>query len=200
MTPLITIVGVGALGSHVCQFLRNVDARLRIVDFDRVEQKNVASQFHGKTHLGKLKVESVKQTLGLLWGTKVDTCSSKLVTDNAKQVLGITMSPFAPTSFVIDCLDNATSRRVLQAHVRENHIPCLHGAVAADGSFGRVVWDPDFVIDEEDGAGAATCEDGAHLPFLAMVSALIARTAVNCLSDGRRESFSVTPGGVIRLR
>ena len=44
----VIVVGVGALGSHVVQLLRNADATIRVIDFDKVEQKNVASQFHGK--------------------------------------------------------------------------------------------------------------------------------------------------------
>lgn len=186
----IVIVGVGALGSHVVQFLRN-EAALRIVDFDRVEQKNVLSQFHGKPNVGKSKIQSVQGTMQLLFGLKVDGVPHKLVADNASQVLG-------KADLVIDCLDNGASRRVVQGFAREMKVPCLHGALAADGSFGRAIWDEVFVIDDESGAGAATCEDGGQLPFIALTAACIAKSAQEFLQKGTKVGFSIHAGGAVR--
>lgn len=183
----IVIVGVGALGSHVAQFLRSAGATIKVVDFDRVEQKNTLSQFHGKPSVGKTKVLALQQSMQFLWGVKIDVIPHKLASDNVEAVLG------AP-SLVIDCLDNAPSRRVVQAYVRARGIPCLHGALAADGGFGRVVWDEKFVIDDAT-PGAATCEDGEHLPFIALASAHLARAAQIFLASGRKSGFEINPLG-----
>jgi len=187
----IIIVGVGALGSHAALLLRNV-GKLKIIDFDRVEQKNVLSQFHGKPNVGTPKVRSIQQTMNFLFGLKVDGVPHKLVDNNAKELLG-------GADLVIDCLDNGAGRRVCQGFVRSASVPCLHGALAAaDGGFGRVVWDQDFVIDDEAGAVAATCEDGAQLPFIAIVSAYLARSAQEYLETGKKIGFSIHAGGAIR--
>lgn len=186
----ITIVGVGALGSHVALLLRNEGA-LRVIDFDRVEQKNVLSQFHSKPNVGKLKTDSLKQAMQFLFGTKLTSIPFKLTADNEGQLL-------AGSDLIIDCLDNGDARRVVQGYARKTSIPCLHGALAADGSFGRVIWDQDFQIDDESGAGAATCEDGAHLPFIAIVSSFLARSAQEFLSKGKHIGFSVHAGGAVR--
>lgn len=197
----ITIVGVGALGSHVAQFLRN-EAQLRIIDFDRVEQKNTLAQFYGKQGVSSLKVQGLAKTLQFLWGTKVDTISNKLDETNVDIML-------SKTDLVIDCLDNGVGRRILQKWAR-GHIATgargetiigargslLHGALAADGGFGRVTWDEQFVIDDEAGAGAATCEGGEHLPFIAIVSANIARAAQIFLKTGHKVGFAISPTGV----
>ena len=148
----LTIVGVGALGSHVVQLVRNVEASLKVIDFDRVEMKNTQSQFHGKTGVGQAKVAALKQVMQFLFGMKIETNSNKLVPENVDALLG-------KSDLVLDCLDNGASRRVIQNYVRANSIPCLHGAVAPDGQFGRVVWDESFTIDDEAGVGAATCEN-----------------------------------------
>ena len=42
----VVIVGVGALGSHVALLGRNWGVQLKLVDFDRIEQKNTQAQFH----------------------------------------------------------------------------------------------------------------------------------------------------------
>lgn len=190
MSRNITVVGVGALGSHLIPLLRSLkDVTLRVIDFDRIERKNTLSQFHAKSHVGKSKVQGLQQTMKLLWGLKVEAIPHKLEANNAKQLLG-------SSDLVIDCLDNGDSRRVVQAFVRESDIPCLHGALAADGAFGRVIWDHKFVIDDEPNEGAATCEDGEHLPFISVTASLIARSAQLFIEEGKKVGYEVTPGAI----
>lgn len=191
---IITVVGAGALGSHLVQFIRNEKATIRIVDFDRVEQRNVLSQFHGKPSVGKFKVESLKQ-MQFLYGVKIETISHKLVDNNVEAILG----KHRDDHLIIDCLDNGASRRLVQAHVRAHGLPCLHGGLAADGSFGCVIWDESFTVDDEPSAGAATCENGEFLPFIALVSACLAYSVQRFLQNGRKISFHVTPAGVVKL-
>ena len=120
----ILIVGVGALGSHVVQFCRSLGVNIRIVDFDRVEQKNVLSQFHGKPSVGKLKTEAVKGTMAFLFGMKVEVIPHKLTKDNDDQLLG-------KADLIVDCLDNGAARRLVQGFARRSHTPCIHGAMAS---------------------------------------------------------------------
>jgi molybdopterin-synthase adenylyltransferase len=188
----IIIVGVGALGSHVVQLLRNLDATLKIIDFDRVETKNVASQFHAKTSVGKGKVQALQQTMNFLWGLKVTGVPHKLTSDNESQLL-------SGADLIIDCLDNGEARRLVQNFARRSSTPCLHGALAADGAFGRVIWDEDFKIDDEAGVGAATCENGEHLPFIAIVSAYLAHSVRVFLTDGRKLGWQTHAGGSVRF-
>ena len=187
----VTIVGVGALGSHLVQFLRNEDIKIRVVDFDRVEQKNVLSQFHSKPNVGKLKVDSLKQAMQFLYGQRITTIPHKLVKENVGTVLD--------GDLVIDCLDNGESRRLLQDWVRVVKIPCLHGALAQDGTFGRVVWDKNFVVDDEDASSTATCENGEFLPFIAIVSSHLARAAQIFIQEGKEVGYSISPVGAVSI-
>lgn len=185
----ITIVGVGALGSHVALFLRNADAEISVIDFDRVEMKNVASQFHAKNTVGKKKVMGLSRTMSFLFGRTLTATPHRLTDQNAWELLH-------EEDLVIDCLDNAESRRVVQDGCREWGIPCLHGALDAAGSFGRVIWSEQFAIDEEGAEGAATCEDGEFLPFIAATAAYIARSAQLFLREGKRVGFTISPTSV----
>jgi predicted ThiF/HesA family dinucleotide-utilizing enzyme len=186
---LATLVGAGALGSHLVQFIRNLPIELRVVDDDRVETKNILGQLHPKPHVGKLKVESLKQTMAFLYGVKLTAIPYRLTKDNVQQLLG-------GADFVVDALDNSASRQVVQSFVREHRIPCLHGALAPDGSFGRVIWESSgFVIDNEDVAGAPTCEGGDFLPFIAVVAAFMARSVQEFLKSGKEIGYSITPAG-----
>ena len=188
----ITVVGAGALGSHLLLCLRNEDAALKVVDFDRVEQRNTLSQFHGRPHVGKLKTESLKQTMQFLFGAKVMTIPHRLTADNVEALL-------AGADLVVDTLDNGASRRIVQAHVRAKGVPCVHGALAADGAFGRVCWDETFVIDDEAGAGAATCHNGEHLPFVVTVAAYLAVAVKQWLANGKKVGFQVLPVGAMMV-
>jgi molybdopterin/thiamine biosynthesis adenylyltransferase len=189
----VVVVGVGALGSHVVQFLRAVpDISIHVIDFDRVERKNTLSQFHGSSHVGRNKAQALAQAMQFFWKVKLDPVPHKLTEDNAGTLL-------LKRDLVIDCLDNAASRLVVQENVRARKIPCLHGALAADGAYGRVIWDESFEIDSEAGAGAATCEGGEHLPFIAITAGFLARAAQEFLADGVRRGYAISPGGVHRV-
>jgi len=186
----IVVVGAGALGSHLVQFVREVDAEIVAVDFDRIEQKNVLSQFHSRTNVGLSKAPSLAKTMNFLFGRKVSAISNRLTEGNVTEILG-------PADLVVDCLDNGASRRVVQVFVRSRGIPCLHGALAPNGEFGMSVWDEHFKIDDEPGAGAATCEDGEHLPFIALTAAYLARSVQAFIASGRKTGYSVSPGGAV---
>ena len=190
----IIVVGVGALGSHVVPLIRNICSDMTVVDFDRVEAKNTLSQNHPRSSIGKLKVDSIAGTMLLLHKVKIDKIANKIVVNNVDSILSAASS----NDLIIDCLDNGESRRLVQNWSREHNVPLLHGALAADGAFGRVIWDHDFVIDEAM-PGVATCEDGDHLAFIATVSAYIASAARTFVVSGKRHGFAISPVGSILI-
>jgi len=193
MNKTIVIVGAGALGSHLVLLARNWDASLRVVDFDRVEQKNTLAQFHSKMGLRQNKAQALQKALIGLFGVRIDAVPHRLTEDNAATLLG-------EAALVLDCTDNAEARRVIQRQVQAAGTPCLHGALSADGTFGRVVWDEhDFTADEEGEPGQATCEDGQQLPMFALVAAQLAVAAQRFLDSGQQQSFQISPSGIIRL-
>lgn len=185
----ITVIGVGALGSHFILFARNF-AELKAIDDGRVKSKTPLAQFYSKTQVDRAKANGIQQTMQFLFGTKLAVVPHRLTADNVQQLLH-------DCDLLVDCLDNAPSRELVQGFARSSGTPCLHGALAANGEYGRVVWDESFVIDEA-APGAATCEGGEHLPFIAMVSSLLSRSAQEFLSRGRKIGFEIHPAGVTR--
>lgn len=185
----ITIVGVGALGSHLVQFLRN-EGQLEVIDFDRVENKNILSQFFSKNTNNQNKSNAIAQMTQYLWGIKIKATPHKMTKDNISVL-------FKNSNLIIDCLDNGESRKILQDFVRstKNKIPLLHGALAPNGEFGRVVWDEKFIIDNEGLSGAPTCEVGEFLPFISLTSAYLAYSAQNFLKSEQKIGFEITPRG-----
>lgn len=192
MKRRVVIVGAGALGSHVALFLRNEAVDLRVIDDDRVESKNTLAQVHTRQGLGRNKAMALQQTLNGLWGVKIDAVPSRLGDTNAWTLLD-------GAGLVLDCTDNIATRKGIAHYVTVAGIPCLHGALSADGTFGRIVWEPWFTPDAEGAPGQATCEGGEHLPFFALVGAQMAVIVQEFLATGVQRSVQVTPGGVVRL-
>jgi molybdopterin/thiamine biosynthesis adenylyltransferase len=185
------VVGVGALGSNLVPLIRNIEPRIRVVDFDRVERKNVLSQFHSVKSPGKRKATALAQLMKFTWSTVIEPNTNKVTSDNVREILG-------GASLVVDCLDNGAGRRVVQDFVREAVIPCVHGGLAADGEFARVIWDESFVIDPEPAEGQATCEDGEFLPFIGIAASYLAFAVQGFLNTGTKRGFNIHHGGANR--
>ena len=191
MATKIVVCGVGALGSTAVQFCRNVDAELRLVDFDRVESKNLAAQWFVKQSVGKNKAEAVRLQLANFYGAKAEAMGVRLAATNAAQLL-------ADCALAVDCFDNADSRLALSEAARAASVPLLHAALAGDGTFGIVRWDERFVPDREDVAGQATCEGGEHLPMIGLIGATLARAIQDFVRGGERDDYMVSLSGVVR--
>ena len=93
---------------------------------------------------------------------------------------------------MVDCFDNAANRQLVQDCVREKGIPCLHGGLAADGTFGVVRWDACFSIDSEDVPGQATCDGGDFLPLIVRVSACLVESVQIWNSEETKRNWDVS--------
>jgi len=196
----IAICGVGALGSTAVSLCRNLDAELRLIDFDRVEGKNLAAQWFVRQSVGKNKAEAVRLQLANFYGAGgargarglvVEALGVRLAPTNAAQLL-------AGCDLAVDCFDNADSRIALAEAAGARELPLLHGALAADGTFGLVRWDERFTPDREDAPGQPTCEGGEHLPMIGLVGAALARAIQDFARSGSRHDYSITLSGMTR--
>ncbi|MBX3154997.1 MAG: ThiF family adenylyltransferase [Deltaproteobacteria bacterium] len=187
----IVMCGIGALGSTAVQLLRNVAAELRLVDFDRVESKNLAAQWFVKQSLHKNKAEAARLQLANFYGAKAEALGVRLAATNAAQLL-------AGCDLAVDCFDNADSRITLSQAATTAGVPLLHAAISADGTFGLVRWDERFTADREDAPGQPTCEGGEHLPMIGLVGATLARAIQDFVASGARHDYLVSMSGVMR--
>lgn len=180
----LVFCGVGALGSTAAVLCRNLDATLVFVDFDRVESKNLLAQAFVKQSVGKNKAEALKAQLLNFHGVKAEAFGVRLTKENVEQLV-------KDAGLIVDCFDNAESRRVISEHARAKNLPLLHAAISGDGSFGLVRWDERFTPDAEDHAGQATCEGGEHLPMIGLLSATLARTIQDFVTKQERRDSMV---------
>ncbi len=182
----IVFCGGGALGSHALFLARDFQHELAVIDFDRVETKNLASQWFVKQMVGKNKATALKLQLLNFYEVKLQDYTVKLTTLNVDTVLG-------EAGLVVECFDNAESRRVVQNYARSRQKPCVHAGLAANGEFAMVRWDRHFTIDEEGAAGQATCEGRGFLPLILRASSSLVASIQFFLVDGREVNWNVSP-------
>lgn len=190
--PLIVVCGLGNQGSHLILFGRNLPARLRGIDYDRIEAKNVQSQAHTMMGLGQGKALALRQMMQGFFHVRIEALPRKIEASNVAALLG-------DADLVVDCLDNWPSRGIITEFTREKGIPCVHAGLDQNGTYGHIRWDGHFQI-EGDGSGEqqATCEDGETLPFNASVACELTQAVQHWLRDGRRMQSTVTELGIRR--
>lgn len=174
------------MGSHALFLARDLEHDLAVIDFDRVETKNLASQWFVKQMLGKNKATALKTQLLNFYDVKIQDYTVKLTALNVEALLG-------GADLVVECFDNAESRRLVQEFVRAQSKPCVHAGLAANGEFGVVRWDNHFVIDQEDSAGQATCEGRGFLPIILRVSSSLVASIQFFIDDRRQVNWNVSP-------
>jgi len=64
----IMVFGQGGIGSHLTFFLARAGANLITVDYDTVEEHNIAGQLYGKEDVGKTKVKALSDVVTRLCG------------------------------------------------------------------------------------------------------------------------------------
>lgn len=102
------IAGCGGIGSNVALLLARAGVgSLVLVDFDRVEERNLNRQSYFKGHIGMPKVEALRQQiLDIGPRTRVKACETRIVAGNA-------VSLFKGCHILIEALDSDESKEMV---------------------------------------------------------------------------------------
>lgn len=133
---LVTIVGVGSIGSVIAETLARAGVgRFAYVDHDRLEQHNLARHRLPDRHLGRLKVRALHDyTTEHYPGTFVDAYPINVLSETD------VLRPLAAASDLVICAtDGVASRRVVNHIARRAGTPLILAAVLEDGAFGEIV-------------------------------------------------------------
>jgi molybdopterin-synthase adenylyltransferase len=141
LQSLVTICGVGALGSNLLDTLsRQGFSNLRGIDKDRVETHNLGTQFWNERDVGALKVAAAKTKVFANIGVEIDAVDKELTAANVEKLL-------RGSALVVDCFDNNLARQIIQTHCRAKKIPCLHADLFED--YGEIVWDDRYKVPKD---------------------------------------------------
>jgi molybdopterin-synthase adenylyltransferase len=182
----LTVCGAGALGGNLAETLARMGfTRLRLIDRDRVEARNLSSQPYGRGEVGAPKARALANSLYRAVEARVEAAVTELATANAGALL-------AGSALVVDAFDNHAARAAVSATANLLALPCLHIGFSGDGLYGSGVWEPG---DRVPSAGAGDpCDYPLTRPFALTMAALAARAVVQFLVDGQKENFELTWG------
>ena len=180
----ITICGVGALGGNLAETLARMGfSRLKVVDRDRVEMRNLSTQPYCRGEVGAPKARILANTLYRVVQTRVDPVVADLTADNAIALL-------QGSALIVDAFDNRAARLAVSEAALRLAIPCLHIGFSGDGLYGSGVWEPDYVVPQA--APGDPCDYPLTRPFALTIAALAARVVVEHFTIDTRTAFELT--------
>lgn len=122
----VFVAGAGGLGSPVLLYLALAGiGRLTICDFDTVSLSNLNRQIlHAEKDIGVKKVLSAQETLNRAnRHVTLNPIPEKLTKQNAERLIGT-------VDLIIDCLDNFTTRHILNEYSVRRGIPMIHAGIS----------------------------------------------------------------------
>ena len=177
------IVGCGGLGGYVIQTLARFGiGNLTLVDGDVFCETNLNRQlFSTEENLGRNKALCAKEAIGIINSdAAVNAVEEMLTEENARGMI-------SGHDVVIDCLDNISSRLILEDACQEENIPLVHGAIGGFGGQVSVIFPGDRTLHMLYGSKESGPQTQGNPPFTPhLVSALQCSEAIKLLA-GRGE-------------
>jgi molybdopterin/thiamine biosynthesis adenylyltransferase len=178
----VTVCGAGALGANITESLaRSGFARLRVVDRDRVEERNLSTQPFYRTDIGAQKAKLMANSLYRALGARVDARAEELRSDNARKLLD---------GLVIDCFDNSASRGIVKVACEEAKLPCLHVGMA--NGYAEVIWNESYRVPSD--AQEDICDYPLARNLVMLTVAVACEVITLYVATGQRESYTITLG------
>ena len=178
----ITVCGAGSLGANLVEQLARCGAPgLTVIDRDRLEEQNLATQPYGRSELGGYKATLLSALVYRALGLQVTAVSKELTPDTAARLL-------RGSQLVVDCLDNRAGRLCVQKACRQYEIPLLHGGL--NGDYAEVVWDAAYTVPS--GAGEDVCDYPLARNLVTLTVSTLAESILTWLDNEEQQSWSLT--------
>lgn len=184
LNHFITICGAGALGGNLAEALARMGfARLKLIDKDRVEMRNLSTQPYSRAEVGAPKARALANTLYRAVQAKVEPAVVELTAKNAANLLG-------GSALVVDAFDNREGRAAVSETARSLVLPCLHIGFSGDGLYGSGIWEPHYQILQE--VPGDPCDYPLTRPLALTLTSLAARSIVDFFRDGQHRDLELT--------
>lgn len=180
----ILICGCGAIGSNLIDTLvrQSKDIDITVVDFDRIEEKNIGTQIWQYRDIGQLKVSvvqnycyNVNKTVVSIFDKKVDERTVRKLTKNI--------------DLVVDCFDNTESRKLVTDFCRANNIECVHGGLFEE--YGEVIWNDNYKVPQQD--GSKVCDNPLARNLILLLVSVLAEQVIRCSEESfEKRGWAIT--------
>ncbi len=180
----IAICGAGALGGNLTEMLARMGfTRLKLVDKDRVEMRNLSTQPYNRAEVGTPKARALANALYRAVQAKVEPIVVEITPENAAKLL-------QGSDLVVDAFDNRAGRAAISETTRMLSLPCLHIGFSGDGLYGNGIWEPHYQIPQN--IPGDPCDYPLTRPFVSLLTSLAARAIVDFFRANQYKDFECT--------
>lgn len=177
-----TVCGAGALGANIVESLARAGfARLRVIDRDRVEERNLSTQPFQLSDVGAFKGKVLANTLYRAVRVEVEARNEELTIKNAAKML-------AESALVVDAFDNSVSRQAVKDYCLQADLPCLHAGLAGD--YAEVIWNEIYRVPSA--AQDDVCDYPLARNLVTLAVAIACEAVITYAATGERQSFTAT--------
>jgi molybdopterin/thiamine biosynthesis adenylyltransferase len=178
----VTVCGAGALGANIVESLARAGfARLRVIDRDRVEERNLSTQPYYYSDVGAFKARILANSLYRAVRVEVEARNEELTAESAARLLD-------GSRLVVDVFDNSLSRQVVKDYCLRAALPCLHAGLAGD--YSEVIWNEIYRVPSE--ARADVCDYPLARNLATWTAAIACEVITAYAATGERQSFTAT--------
>jgi len=181
----ICVCGAGALGSNlVNNLVRQGFSQITVIDMDRVEKHNIATQIYSKRDIGQMKAKALKANVFQNTGQVIEVVEKELRKNNAKKLL-------KGHDLVVDVFDNWDSRKLVGSVSTSLGIPVVHAGMS-DNGFSEVKWNEHYRIPAVDVEQEDICDYPLAANLVQLTSAVLAEAIVQFVSDEEMPNREIT--------
>lgn len=177
----ITVVGIGAIGSNlVFNLVKQGFQDIIIFDKDKVEEKNIGTQIYGIEHVGRYKIEALKDLIYNF--TEIDLLG--YTDDIVKRVNRL--RKMTQNRLLIDCLDNHEARLITSGFEL-----VLHSGIGE--GYGEVKWGDKYIVPQDsDDPEDDLCEFPVARNLITIIATLLAESIVRFTVNREKVNFEVS--------
>lgn len=178
----VTICGAGALGANLAENLvRAGFGRLKVIDRDRIEERNLSTQPYYRSDVGAFKAKILANHLYRAIGASIETETKELSATNVAQLL-------KNSQLIVDVFDNSTSRQAIKDYADRTGIPCLHAGLAAD--YAEVIWNDVYRVPSD--RNDDVCDYPLARSLVMLTVAVACEAIVSFIATTDQRNFTIT--------
>jgi molybdopterin-synthase adenylyltransferase len=183
----LTVCGAGALGANVVESLaRQGFATIRVIDRDRIEERNLSTQPYYLSDVGAFKAKILANSLYRALGVKIDARVEELTPANIAKLV-------KDSALVIDAFDNSASRQAVKDYCAAANVECLHAGLAE--GYAEVIWNENYRVP------SASRDDICDYPLarnlVLLTVAVTCEAIVKFIASGEKSGFTITLGDLV---
>lgn len=180
----VTVCGAGALGANITENLARMGfGKLKVIDRDRIEERNLSTQPYYRTDIGSFKAKILTNSLYRALGIKVEAQTTTLTPENATKLL-------ENSTLVIDTFDNSISRQAVKDSCSNNKIPCLHVGMASD--YAEIIWNEHYRVPSP--ANDDICDYPLARNLVTLTVAVACEVVITYAATSKQDNFTITLG------